>query len=572
MFRKRLILGICLGWSVLCLAAGSGEWEITPLVRVGDQIPGSENTFLALKKHWVSGNGMVMFWAANDVKRSLMATPENPERYVFALFSATGDRINMIAEARKKFSEPDRIEKSISIDTCERCMPERWELYVLPMRDRFLLSIPARGVKGYKSARIYVWRGEKLDRLLPPVVDFVGGNRTSFISEVALTVDRDERVLVHFRRKGKPDEGLGVYDGSAFKVICQEGDSPPGMAGASIHSFLTPASSNWLSWANDHTMPAFYGDGVVVMLKVKGADYKQGLFLLASGDARPLLKVGGNHPVVEDRTIEEIFWFQGSGSANSLLMNVLSSNPKKETREELLLYHDGSFTLAYAGLMEGADRRYEAEMLRKGAFFPNQPDRFVFFSQKFAKRSEYKTLRSGFHDRHSGSTITTNRDVTAVDDLDRLCANWQIFGYRTGEIFHLGEDVNDVSQSTHARPARGDLPGIVVGGYRLPFVVDGSSGEITVPARTTVHYSFYSHTHGFADLVIKMKDEVINPNAMYVDPGDPAMELKPVPILATCEGREITHSDVLQWISDGEAIIRLDDGFYRLKRRDGDEK
>lgn len=550
----------------------SAQWDLKPIIKIGDKIPDQDYIVHSFKKIWMNGSGSLLFWAYVQKKeipqkRNLgMVDGSKPH----ILMSFHNNELKSITQEGTKLlvgNNPNPYK--IWNRTCGNCMPPHHEVLIIPFEDFFHINIPASNSYGYSKSRTFLWDGNGLKNGIPTLLTAKDGRRLSFATTITFAQGNNYDALVYFITGTKKTKGIAIHNTEPFACNWLIGDTLPGLNGVTIKGFDIPVLYWSVSSIEDDFHPVIWGNDIIVKLSVKGASYKKGLFLLNKEKSFNILAIDGKHPKDEGRTVKDIFWFDGSED-NHLAINILSTDDKKNSREELLLYHNGVFKTIYQGPIQNKKNEVYSDVIRRGGFLPSRPEHYLFFLRQVNKKNDYTSLRPKLSDY-----LNMEKEIKC---------DWNLYIYDGIQLKNLTESHPQMRNASKLIPidmiSKGfvlsaiSIPSEYKNGYkwltfiseRLPFrLINMKNMGSDMKNIFAGHSENYTLNSGFETLEIAPKNKKsLKTETMFLDSENLEKGLQQVPEFKVDENTSVPLSKVVGWINAKKAIVKLDDGLYTL--------
>jgi hypothetical protein len=385
---------------------------------------------------------------------------------------------------------------------------------------------------------VYGWDGDKMNCIACSGQELeYGGIRHTLKRAWILDASADGKVLLYWDAPKQNANGWAIHDGTTLKAIWKEGDELPGMPGVRIKNL----SSGRGCVFGCVPMPKLLEDGSVLgVMEVTGAPYKKAVFRLSAGKAEkvlaeketPLLKgfrPDLNNLLAADQdsfVMDASSTFQSSTPSSITFYRVL----------KLLFYHKGVYTLESTA---GIEEFMKAAEAGRGFFSETEAayDRVLMPAPGQARAVVSILVRNGkqnWKQRFTGKV--TLRDFPGLyywngEKLSRV--PWEeAAGLTVSQAIELlaktnvkptaaAERIRGIDLRPMAKPAAGLAvhlpPEIPKGSWMIP--VDSIDGKLVPPPKFDV------------------------------------------------EGLEVNLADVLFWENANEAVVRVPEGYYLLRRK-----
>jgi hypothetical protein len=303
-----------------------GEWELKPLVRIGDPAPETGGRFEEFGQRFWLDSGVLVFWGRFGPKQ-------------WALYSWKDGRLQLVAPEGNAVQPPHA-----------EGVTEQLEIYRVTGGREQTLFHPGRGILYMsmhfgalgKTASVYAWDGERLRKVLARG-DTVSLGGVSHKVRYARVLERSpDGIALIFIETEQKRSGLALHDGTSLHPLMIEQEELPGMPGVRV-------KSHWI-----RGIPLSYEvvpGAAFVGVEVTGAPYKSASLRLTPGKAEIMPVLGSPFPPDHfTHTTEQgdsVFRFHHQGQVNvvSTLAQLLG-----------LDRHDWSVT-GYAELMDRDLRR-----------------------------------------------------------------------------------------------------------------------------------------------------------------------------------------------------------------------
>lgn len=248
-----------------------GQWELTPLVRVGDAAPDTGGRVEEFGDWFWLDSGVLVFWGRFGPKES-------------AIYSWKDGRLQLVVPEGNNV-QPAHAEGVTEKLEIYRITRGRWQTILHPGRRVLYMSIHF-GALG-KTASVYAWDGEVLRKVLArgDTVSLGGvPHRVRYAKVVATGSDGTALIFLETEQKLS---GLALHDGTSLVPLMIEQQELPGMPGVRV-------KSHWIRGMP--VAPDVVPGAAFVEAEVTGAPYKSASLRLTPRKAEIMPAPGAPFP------------------------------------------------------------------------------------------------------------------------------------------------------------------------------------------------------------------------------------------------------------------------------------
>lgn len=480
-----------------------GEWELKPVVRIGDPAPETGGRFEEFGERFWLDSGVLIFWGRFGPKE-------------WALYSWKDGRLQLVVPEGNdvQCTHAEGVTEKLEI---HHGTGWRERTHLQEGRGILYMSMHFGGLG--KTASIYAWDGEVLRKVLArgDTISMAGvSHKVRYARILDMAPDGTAVIFIETEEKRS---GLVLHDGTRLTPLLLEQAELPGMPEVTL-------KSHWIRGiaAAHAVVPGM----AFVEAEVTGAPYKVALLRLTPGKVESVLGLREPYSSAYLRWsvgvgFEDPYasaYLRSSGAGGSDLLLFLTA-PGEKSESALVLYQAGQLkpVAARSSLYRFLPRLDEIS-IRGTKLLQNDPPRFVFL----ATASETQRWKDWQY-LHIATFFST---ALLLFDGDRL------------------RPLNDklpLGLASYLHRLSGDFPGVVLEATPVsedPVRVTTGAGRI-IPSPGTTWW--------------------------FLDAGSDDIRLEPAPEFKTSDGRRVHLGNVLGWSKPGRAVVQLSGDFYLLTKR-----
>lgn len=492
-------------------AEAPGPWHLTPIVRLGDPLPGVGGRLEEVGDAYVLDSGWVVFWARYGPKE-------------WAAFSAKDNSVKLIFVEGKEVRPPNS-------DAQEPLRIERKSLWrggtsFVPAGNRLYITVVFGAMR---HSSVYSWDGERLRRVLTrtDTVDIAGVPhtiRTAYVVEA----NRGWALLTYETEKPQRYWGKALYDGEKLMPLVREGEELPGMPGVALK-----VGSKYRPFKTFAVVPG----AALAVMDVKGAPYERALFRLSPGKAEKLLAAGDPDPSGSGTLAGEI---SIGGMSSTDIFAVRFLGVSWVPSQSFMLPDSPSYGLLMTLIRQQGKflRPLDAETLKAqfdeyrshSALSPKFP--LVAGADLGSGEFSYAIWAAGFlkpDSPHYAYLVTSSRSQKLPDSKVRELSYTDLWLFDGERVRNLTPTFR-MDSSSEIHPIGGTSPGLIL---HAVWKGDGIEGVKSVREESWWFLSAEQPDH-----------------------------LEPLPDLVTDQRVHLTPDHVLVWRARNEGVVALEDGLY----------
>lgn len=507
-----------------------GDWELKPLVRIGDPAPETGGRFQEFSDvAWVDYGG-----ATPDMGRRLQEFSEvfwldsgvlvfwgrfGPKHW--GLYSWKDAQLTLVVPEGNKVQAPHAEGVTEKLDVHRRW---GWGLRTIVQAGKSVVYITPAFGSFRPTASVYSWDGQYLRKVLARGDTIsLGGIAHTLRSAWITSVGADGALLVRYEtEKPRKTIGLALFDGVTLTPVLAYGDELPGMPGVKPFGGI---------WVNGLNLPAMIGmspisvpGAMIAVLRLDKLPYPA-VYRLAANRFEKLVAPGDPHPIDPKQKVQDVSLL-GAWDPAEFLFCV-------NGRDVFLTWH-------------GESKKIFDDSWMSNVF---NVDANVWSVRQFAEMSFAKLGELDYVFLVTLSRPATGREESRfsgryLELVEVMRSAFLRFDGR--QVINLTQAI-PLGRTSDLHWMAGDFPGLLL--HAKPPLREVSSPEFIERVRIV---------------------EGWHPRETWWFLAANAAEkgLEPVPEFHTTDGRRVHLGQVLAWRRPGEAVVQLGDGFYLLAKRE----